>query len=311
MNIVDFSDGYEISNNLKKLNDLKKYEIVSIIPHDNVDVDAILSSILFSKLLDFLRVSNEIIVFDKKISKDTLYVLDLFGIDITRYMVDKELERRNLFLIDHYKSIHSGHIVGCIDHHPNSEVLDYIIYDNRKTCATACTIYRYMLEVGMPVDSTMVEMLAYAMLVDTSGFLSNKTVKEETLGLLKLLEEYGLDYGKIRDISCLYTDIYNMSINEITYNGLKTYNFKRGKINASYSQLKGCIDEEMKNNILINIRDIVISERLLLWIFIVYALEEEKTYVYIVFHKFMVSIVYKGILSRGNDIMPIFEKMYN
>ena len=43
---------------------LGQYEKVSIIGHDNIDVDAFLSGILLSKLLEFLEIKNEFIILE-------------------------------------------------------------------------------------------------------------------------------------------------------------------------------------------------------------------------------------------------------
>lgn len=45
---------------------------VTIIGHDNIDVDALLSSLLMSRLLTFLGIENEFAILDK-VKKDDTY----------------------------------------------------------------------------------------------------------------------------------------------------------------------------------------------------------------------------------------------
>lgn len=302
-----------MNKNLEKILNFSKEKVISILPHDNADVDAILSSYLFSKLLDFLNIPNEILIFDKSIGKDTLYILNLLNIDIKPYMINDELDIRNLFLLDHYKTAHSGKVIGCIDHHPNSENLDYSIYDCRITCATAYTIYQYMLEINMNIDKKIVECVVYSMMIDTCGFRNSKTVENEVMSELpKMIEEYGLDYENMLNISSFYTDIKSMNIDEIVTNGIKAYNFKKGKVKASYIQIKKY--EEIDGvfcEIISNIRKRIADESLLVWVYIIYALDSNMTYIKYVYSNSICSSRYYKILSRGNDVMPDLEKLYN
>ena len=301
-----------MNDNLKKIINLPKDKI-TIIPHDNIDVDAILSSILLSKIFDYLEIQSEIVIFDKIVSKDTMYILSLLGIDISSYMSSDEDEKRKIFLVDHYETIHSGRVIGVIDHHPNNNNFEYDIYEYKNSCATAYIIYEYMLELKMDITPEIVQMVGFAMLVDTCSFNSSKTDKKEAELFTDIIKQYGFNFDNMCEISYLYTDIYNMSMDEIITNGLKIYDFKQGKVRASYMQVKKSIDKEKLSNILSVLRDIVKKDFLLEWVYIVYVINknEKKTYVYDIFFDGIVSNSYGNILSRGNDIIPILEKKYN
>ena len=267
---------------LQKIINLPKAVKISILPHDNLDVDAILSSILLSQILDYLKIDNEIIVFDKKTARDTNYICKLVGVDISSYIVDEEDSSRNLFLIDHFSTSHKGSVIGCIDHHPTNQNINCDIYEYRASCATAYIIYSFMLEINMEVTKEMFEMITYAMLVDTCSFTSSKTVKKEAEILPSIVSSYGLDFKKMKERAYLYTDIENMSIEEIITNGLKEYHFKRGTVKASYIQSKNNVNEDLFAEISSEIRKRVLDENLLLWVFISYALEEKKTYLHLI-----------------------------
>lgn len=269
-------------SNIEKLFDLsqrRKKKKISIVPHDQGDVDAFLSSFLFSKLLDFLRIPNEILIFDQGLSRDTYTILSKLGLErIDPYLTIQEDSRRNLFLLDHYKTLHKGQVIGCIDHHPTCEKIDYWIYDYRKSSATAYIVYQYMLAFKMPINANLMEMVGYAMLVDTCSFQSKKTVLEEAEKLPKLLQFYDLNFEKMKEDSYLYTDIEHLSVEDAIVNGLKYYTYPKGRVRTSYLQLKKNLEE----------KELLVYEEtirkqmngILLWIFLVYALDEKKTYVH-------------------------------
>lgn len=296
---------------LQKIINLPKDSKISLLPHDNADVDAIFSCILLSKLLDFFQIENEILIFDKTIAKDTMYICDIVGINVNMYIEEHEDKKRNLFLLDHFSTVHKGNVIGCIDHHPTENNIQYPIYEYRKSCATAYIIYTYMLEVNMKITKEIVELLGYAMLVDTCSFTSSKTVESESKILPDILLSYGLDYNKMCEISCLYTNIHEMTLDEISTNGLKLYDYNRGKVKSSYLQLKQNIDDELLKKVILKITNILSNEKLLLWIFIVYAIDEKKTYVYLIHSTGVEYKIYDRIISRGVDIMPKVEEMFN
>ena len=99
---------------------LSQYEKVSIIGHDNIDVDAFLSGILLSKLLEYLEIKNEFIILEEVKENETYKIIqELFRINMKEYVNKKEDTSRKLLIEDHYETKHSGEVIACIDHHPN------------------------------------------------------------------------------------------------------------------------------------------------------------------------------------------------
>lgn len=302
-----------MNSNLEKIMALSKDTIISILPHDNPDVDAILSSVLLSKLLDFLGYENKIAILDKKISQDTIYICDLAGVNPKDFMVSSLNKDSNIFIIDHYSCNYSNKIIGCIDHHPIEKIPKYHIYEFRNSCSTANIIYSFMLEIGMPITKEIVMLLGYAMLVDTSGFTSNKTVKEQAEKLPSLLKSFGLDYDNMRKESFLYTDIYNMEMHDIINNGAKVYTYSKGIVKSSYLQLENVIDKKTILDILLEIKNELETSNLFdLWIYIIYSIENKETICYYLKpNQVIIQKKFNCILSRGNDIMPSIERIYN
>ena len=82
----------------KMKNSLPKQKI-TILGHDNIDVDAFLSGILLSKLLNFLKIDNEFVILEKVKENETYKIVkELFNIDMKKWEKVSEDGNRNLFL---------------------------------------------------------------------------------------------------------------------------------------------------------------------------------------------------------------------
>ena len=72
---------------------------ITILGHDNIDVDAFLSGILLSKLFDFLKIENEFIILEEVKEDDTYQIVkELFNIDMKKWENVSEKADRYLFL---------------------------------------------------------------------------------------------------------------------------------------------------------------------------------------------------------------------
>ena len=162
-----------------QLTNTLKGKKVTIIGHDNIDVDSALAGILLSKLLNFLNIENEFKILEEVKEDEAYYIVkELIGIDLKKWQ-GKEEENRNLFLVDHYETIHKGNVLGIIDHHPTKQEKGYDFMYVKNSCATAYMIYEIMQAVNFPITKMEAKMIIVAMMVDTISFRSSKTVKEE------------------------------------------------------------------------------------------------------------------------------------
>lgn len=289
------------------LNFLPKDTTITILPHDTLDVDAAISSILLSKLLSFYNISNEIVIFDEKVDKWTDYFLKKVGYDLSKFFSTTEEETKTLFLVDHYKTSHKGKVVCCIDHHFTLENINYNYYLYKPSCSAAYLVYKIMQKLDMPITKDIVELVGYASLVDTCSFKSTKSVKEEKLEIISLLKEYGFNVEEML-IECLCLDnIELMSLEEIALNGLKKYNYSGNVVKSSYIQINSL---EISNELINFIFKLIETEKLDMWVFLVFDMINEKTKVYKITKNQVITITYDEIKSRGKDIMPVVEKEF-
>lgn len=284
-----------------------KEKKVSILPHDNADVDAVVSAVLLSKLFNYLEIDNEILILDQRISDQTGLFLEKLGYYPEQYFCQEEDEKRNLFLVDHYETLHLGKVVGCIDHHFTSQKLCYPIYEYRNSCSTSYILYTFMEEIKMPITKEIVALVGYASLIDTCSFKSTKTKKEEADIVLALLEKYQFPVEKIVEECLCIQDITIMSIEQIATNGMKQYQYGDFKVGSSYVQITSL---EIPVEVLDYIQKEIEKKNLFMWIFLIFDMKDTKTKVYYVQKENRWSVMFDKIISRGKDIMPMVESAF-
>lgn len=303
---------------VKRLNHLKKIlaskDEVSIIGHDNIDVDAFLSGILLEKLLKFLNINANFIIL-QPIKKDDTYeiVNELTDINMYRYEERNENESRNLFLVDHYETTHKGKVVGCIDHHPTEKENTYDFSYVKNSSATAYLIYELMKVAGYPLTVEDAKLIIISMMVDTTSFRSSKTIPKEVEIAKILAKKFNFDYDYLEKYCLCLTPIEKMNIDEITSNGQKKYNYNGHKIKSAYLQLYDIPDEATINKWLnyLNSKVTDNTSKTDMIVFLMFDTKRNITYEYQVMQDYTKKIIHEGrILSRGKDIMPMIEKRY-
>lgn len=298
---------------LEKLKDvLKTEEKVTILGHDNIDVDSFISGILLSNLLNFLDIENEFLILEEIEENETYHIVkDMCGINMKDYYSGYESTSRTLFLEDHYSTVHAGKVIACLDHHLTRDdiVNGYPFYYSRVSCSTSYMVYELMREAGYKISKTEAKMILVSMMLDTVSFRNAKTVKSEVLEAKKLCEQYNLNYEEIEKNCLCITPIDTLSVEKIVNNGYKYHNYYGKRVKSSYIQTYGNLDETKISYWLSQILERLKSENLKMWVFIVFECKNEITYEYRITHKSIEKIQSNGILSRGTNIMPEIEKI--
>ena len=286
---------------------------VSIIGHDNIDVDAFLSGVLLSRLLKFLNVNANFIILQPIKKNDTYEIIsDLTDINMYSYEENSEDESRNLFLVDHYETTHKGKIVGCIDHHPTEKENTYVFSYVRNSSASAYLVYELMKVANYPITAEEAKLIIISMMVDTTAFRSSKTILEEVEAAKLLAKEFNLDYKYLEKYCLCLTPIEKMNVDQITSNGQKQYDYNGHKVQSAYLQLYGIPDEVTMNKWLDYLNNKVADEttNIEMIVFIIFDTKSNITYEYQVMQYCIKKIIHNGILSRGKDIMPKIERRY-
>lgn len=300
------------TNRAERLKTVLKGKNVTIIGHDNIDVDAVLSGILMSRLLDFLGIENQFCILEKVKRDDTYEIVEeLFGIDMNRWENVGEDYERNLFLLDHYETVHMGEVIGCIDHHPNQAEKSYDFMYTRNACAAAYLVYEIMTEVEYPITAEEAKMIVVSMMVDTTAFRSSKTIKEEAEQAKVMANQFRLNYEELEKYCLCLTPIDKLSVEQIISNGQKWYNYNGNKVGSSYLQLYGLPDEDVLKSWLKALHKKRKETESSMLVFIIFETESNTTHEYRITEGETKRFVKLGILSRGKDIMPLIEKKYS
>lgn len=309
---LKLNNGRSEDKRAEKLKAALRGKKVTILGHDNIDVDATLSGILMSRLLDFLGIENEFCILEK-VKKDDTYeiVEELFGMDMEEWENVSEDYERNLFLLDHYETIHMGNVIGCIDHHPNQAEKSYDFMYTRNACAAAYLIYEIMKEVKYPVTEEDAKMIVVSMMVDTTAFRSSKTIEEEAMQAEILADDFGLNYLELEKYCLCLTPVDKLSVDQIISNGQKWYNYNGNKIGSSYLQLYGLPDETTLKGWIKALHKKREETESCMLVFIIFETKSNTTYEYQITEGKTKCFVKMGILSRGKDIMPLIEKKFS
>ncbi|MCR5187038.1 MAG: nicotinamide-nucleotide amidohydrolase family protein [Clostridia bacterium] len=302
---------------LQRLNQLKQCVIgkreISVIGHDNIDVDAVFSGVLLTKLLRFLGIDAKFVILQAIKEDDTYEIVSKFS-DINMYSyVESENAERNLFLVDHYETIHSGKVAGCIDHHPTEKENTYEFSYVRNCSASAYMIYELMIVANYPLNKAEAKMIIISMLVDTTSFRSSKTIPEEVIVAKKLANSFELDYEFLERYCLCLTPIGNMSIEQIVTNGQKKYNYNGHNVRSAYLQLYGTPEDSAVNEWITFLHDMIDGEESSpeMIVFIIFDAYSNVTHEYRITRHYTKKVTHEGVLSRGKDIMPAIERMYS
>lgn len=297
---------------MKNLIELKSYNNVVVLPHDNADVDSIISGVLMDRLNNFLGIKSRFCILDEKINKASAKLVLNYGIDVNEYqgtLSGKEM----LFLVDHNQTVHgSDKVIGVVDHHPTIKENNYEYYLNSACSATAKHVYDLMVLYNFPIDKKIIEQVIIAMCVDTCSLRSDKARLVDKIWIKSMCEEYNLDIERYLTDGLMLTDLDNMLIKDAGCNGEKFYRFaKKYNVRSSYIQVINV--EKYEGNIksiLRYISDEMSASDLDLWVFLVFDFKTNSTLEYQIKNGVCKKIYHNSILSRGKDIMPKIEKYY-
>lgn len=297
---------------LKQLLEILNQKEITILAHDNIDIDAALSGILLSRLLDFLGIKNTFKILEHVKTDETYTVLkELIKIDLKDFesISDGENESATLFLVDHYKTTHLGNVIGNIDHHPTIQHLNVSFSYTKNSSATAYLVYELMQEAKYPITKQDALMIVTAMMADTVCFKSSKALPKEIEIAKQIADSFNLDWSQIEKYALCPTSIEKMTLNEIVTNGYKEYEFSGFKVASAYVQLAKLNDTSIIEKWLQELTFNINFNTLKMYIFLVFDIENKKTYEYQITRECVKEIIHYAIISRGKDVMPRIEKM--
>lgn len=280
-------------------NYIKKYEPISVVGHINGDCDSFISCVLMSKYLDFKGIANKKKLLDNVFDSNA----EILGIKKDDFELGLSVDEA-VFMVDSSLSL-PNIIVGCIDHHKSESNTD-INYINKKSTSCAKIIYDIMLADGYIFSAEEVKMVVFSLFMDSCSFKSTKALKEDHEWAKKIIKEYNLNYDEFYQKGLLLNDIFS-NFDELCFHGMKSHSKNNKTYYSSYIQVKEDTSEDFDKNCIETIRKYMDREDIILWVFLIHNIYEEKTK-YMIIEPFRAIIHEEDrLLSRGNDVIPMIE----
>ena len=275
--------------------ELKKYEPIYVIGHMNIDLDSAVSSKILCEILNKFNIKSYYAVLDSKYDFDLTNkkmlddCMNFNPVIINR----KDVKKYNWFLVDHNDKLQSvgmdANVVGCIDHHPNSnQVKNAIISD---ICSSALFIYNYFKDKYSFNDEQKYQI--FLAFLGDAGFGKSSKYKESDEVIAKSLG-FNYDYNELFKKYFTETDLSKGVKNSI-YNGYKEYKFENVTFGSGRIEVFGI-------NGLEEYKDLISKMDSFLGIWKDY--ENNNTYVYFKYDGKFKEYFYNYNASRTSTILP-------
>ena len=204
---------------------LKNQKMIYVIGHSNIDIDSAVSSKIFSEILNKFGIRATYAVLEEKYNFDTYNqkMVDAC-MNFSPTIVKKdEIKEHIFFLVDHNDYLQSvgpeAKILGCIDHHPNSNRISSAIISD--TCATALFIFKEFKKYYNFSDEQKFQI--YMAFLNDSTFGKSSRYKESDEIIAKELG-FKYDYNEMFRKYFIPTNL-EQRIEDVLNNGLKSYKF--------------------------------------------------------------------------------------
>ena len=298
---------------------------VLIFGHRNPDTDTICSSIVATKLADYLGYDAEAVRLGK-LNKETEYVFKYLGIEPQREISTVE-EGQKIILVDHNEASQSvegregAEIIAVIDHH---RIADFattspLYYIAKPYGCTATVLFELYKQHNVEIDKETAMLMLSAIISDTLLLKSPTYTEKDALALKQLEKIAKIDANKYGiDMLKAGTDISSFTAKEVIDMDAKLFSEKGKKFvvaqvntadiddvfsrkeDISFAMEKEIADKEL-DFFLFVITDIVNTNSKVI------ALGEDKDIIENAFKKELDeedSMLLEGVVSRKKQIVP-------
>lgn len=288
-----------------------------IVPHDNPDVDAIVSACMCHLALAHNGIPSSICLRTQpdEITRNIIKNNNLLFPD--EYL--EEIPPDASLILTDWFSVPDvdNHIAAIFDHHPTDIELEADIVIEASYSATAKLIYDLFCaaDATMPEDlrRTFVHNALHCIYVDTQSMRSSRFNRDDLAWIDTMIAAYGYDAAYLYTMGLCLNDL-SVPVEDLARNGEKRYVLPNGKNGyISYIQVlgyRGELDAELREEML----EMLAQDKQLsyAWHMIV-DLGEDKTSVLKCSHDSDGVISwhwneYAKLLSRANDIYPQMKK---
>ena len=281
------------------INELKKYPLIYVIGHKNLDADSIISAYLLANILKTLGINSEYAILNENynvVYDDEDLIKD--HLNFNPYIIDSnEIENNYFILVDHNNPIQSvgdtAEVVGIIDHHftvkniPNCLIGIY--------ASTASYIYELFKEIYQFTDEEK-KLIILAILSDTAFLKTSRYRKKDAKILLELNKNLNLDPEKLCR-KYFRTNDFSKGVEVNFYSNHKKYKYDKLEFECTYVRAKSedliYLDEYIE----------YLKGKETDWLFIWYEYDTANTFAYLKHDNKIKEFKYNFIASRANNII--------
>ena len=283
---------------------LKNIDNLTLVPHINPDVDAILSCCMLQQLLDSFDVKNKITLLSEpdEITKEIIERNHLFFPENYQKIIKPS---DNLFLLDVFNLTgFENQTVGCIDHHPTRQKLNYKIYINEHYSSTCKLLFYLFPEYFQKKE--FIKNILFSIYIDTDCLKNSKFNIQDKIWINEMIKKYDFDEETlIKESLCLNN--LNSPIDELCQNGSKSYLFPNGKkAKISYIAVSN-YDNHLNNLFLEELAKEIIENDIDYFWMIIRDLTLETTR--ILKGETQEILFFERLLSRSVDVYPMLEAL--
>lgn len=327
---IIFEDKKHIAKFFISFKERYQDELIYIKGHNKPDMDSHMSCYLMKRMLDELGYTNVKILVDceEYTDKDLIKKYGYKDEFDEAIVYNNSIERGYAILVDHSdKKYDRLKTIYCVDHHYHKDdVYPENIVFNIKSSSTAVMIGVELLKISKNISEKDIKAMVIASCMDTNGLKSERALPDQVEYLKNKAKEYNIDTVEIMKDSFEIVEHDELMSNLATYtvNGYKTYEFNKNPflkfadeipVQSSYIFVE---PESLSNNDIRTIAEYILkNNRLSMWLFIIVEIsadeskkdKEKTTCLYIEGEtKMYTQYTYKGVVSRGQTIMPQYER---
>lgn len=292
----------------KLKNVLKKVQgVIKICGHPNPDADSILSALLLNDYLHYLGYDSCVAIPEHISAEQPVKASEILSIDLDS-LFGEICKDDAVFLVDCHSCKYSENIIGCIDHHPTEEKINFDFVVNKKATSAAMIIIKMMEESGMPLTRKHYVYAVYSAYLDTLSLKSVKTCREDIPWLDEKIKLTGIDKSFLTKFGLGVND-QDQPIESLAMIGFKEYEIYGNTVATSYIMYDS-LSEDIKKQI----TEYLIKERertgYALWIYVFCNPIEENTEMVEITCNGIEHKHYDRIISRSIDIVPMLEERF-
>lgn len=289
-----------------------------IIPHDNPDVDAIVSAAMCDIVFDRLGISSVVCL---RTDLDDITACIIEENNLMCPSIDSTITQipptSYLVLTDWFSVPDASNPVAAIfDHHPTSVELSALVIEEHKYNSTSKLLYDLFCEGNEIFDDIREELVRnvlFTVFTDTNSMKSTRFVEEDAPWIDKMIDKYGFDKDALIETGYCLNDL-SAPVPELACNGAKRYVLPNGKIGYISYIITSCYDHTLDEALAREMRHILDEDNGDYAWHIICDLERDRTYIYKL-SRSDVESDRNGIweshdanLSRAANVYPMMEE---